>query len=417
MKFELFIARRIRLAKEKSRGIFSSTTIAVAGITLAIIVMMLTIAIVLGFKHEIRNKVMGFDSQIKVSANAGYGDGNEGNEIEYSKTIGQIIDSITPGCNKSLTISLSGILKTTDNFMGIVFNGMDSNYDWEFVKSNIIEGCIPDYTDGKNNNKVILSHTITKNLGLGIGDKVHAYFFENNNIRTRSLEIAAIYESHFGDYDKLTAFCDISLPQKLKGSAPKIGDAIRITGLPDDKINDKATELQDALIEACNDNRLKYLYRVDSVYDTGVYYFNWLDLLDTNVAVILILMTFVAGFTLISCLFIIILERVNMIGILKATGATNRQIRKIFIYVAERLVIRGIIIGNAIALTLIILQDKKQILPLDPDAYYLSYVPVELNWWYISLLNIGVIVISCMMLILPSHIISTIAPSRIMRYE
>lgn len=417
MKFELFIARRIRLAKKKSQGIFSSTTIAITGIALAIIVMTFAIAIVLGFKHEIRNKVMGFDAQIKVSANAGYGGGKGGNAIDFSEALEQIIDSVIPGCNKALAIMQSGILKTPENFIGIVFNGMDNGYDWEFVKSNIIEGDIPDYTDKNNNNKIILSQAITQTLGLAPGDKVHAYFFEDNNIRTRSLEIAAIYESHFSDYDKLTAFCSISLPQKLKGSAPRTGDAIRITGLPTDQINGKVAELQDALIEACNDNRLKHLYRVDSVYDTGVYYFNWLDLLDTNVAVILILMTFVAGFTLISCLFIIILERVNMIGILKATGATNRQIRSIFIYVAERLVIRGMIIGNAIALTLIALQDKKHILPLDPDAYYLSYVPVEINWWYMALLNIGVIVISCLMLILPSHIISTIAPSRIMRYE
>ncbi len=417
MKFELFIARRIRLARENSRGIFSSTAIAVTGIALAIIVMMIAIVVVLGFKHEIRDKVMGFDSQIKISANTGYGYGNDGNAIEFSETIRQIIDSVIPESKSTLTIKQSGILKTPDNFMGIVFNGMSTDYDWEFVESNIIEGSIPDYSDKQNSNKVILSQTMTKSLGLKTGDKVHAFFFEDNNIRTRNLEIAAIYESHFGEYDKLIAFCDISLPQKLKGLASTTGDAIGITGLSPENINKQSADLQDALINACNNNMLTHLYRADSVYDTGIYYFNWLDLLDTNVAVILILMTFVSGFTLISCLFIIILERINMIGILKSTGATNSQIRRIFIYVAERLVMRGMIIGNGTALFLIILQEKFRILPLDPEAYYLSYVPVEINWWYIALLNISVIIISCLILIVPSQIISTISPSQIMRYE
>lgn len=416
MKFELFIAGRMRPANGK-RGSLSSTNIAVAGIALALTVMMIAIVVVLGFKHEIRDKVMGFDSQIKIESNSGYGDGTDGNYIELSSAIEHIIDSIIPESNVALTVKQSGILKTNDNFMGIVFNGIDTNYDLNFVHQNIIDGIIPDYTDSGNRNKIILSQSMTKVLGLKTGDKVYAYFFEDNNIRTRNLEIAGIYESHFGDYDKLIAYCDISLPQKLKGLDSDTGSTIEISGITPYDITEKAAMLQDALIEACYDNTLKHLYQVNNVYNTGALYFNWLELLDTNVVVILILMTFVSGFTLVSCLFIIILERVNMIGILKALGATNRQIRSIFICVAERLVMRGMIAGNIIALTLIMLQEKTHLLPLDPEAYYLNYVPVEINWWYIAALNIGVIAISCLILILPSQMISGIAPSKTMRYE
>ncbi len=416
MKFELFIATRMRLAREKSRGA-SSIAIAVTGVALAIIVMMLALVVVLGFKHEIRNKVMGFDSQIKVEAHAGYGDGKDGNSITFSEELKHIIDSVIPGAKTTLAIQQSGILKTQDNFMGIVFKGMDANNDWEFVDNNIIAGNRPDYSNEDNRNKVILSNIMANTLNLNVGDKVYAYFFENNNIRTRNLEIAAVYESHFGEYDRLIAFCDISLPQRLKGLNADTGGAIEITGVSPDEIETKAIELQESLSQACYENKVARLYRVNDVYKTGALYFNWLDLLDTNVVVILILMTFVAGFTLISSLFIIILERVNMIGIMKSLGATNRQVRSIFIYVAERLVIRGMLIGNAIALAIIILQEKTHLLPLDPDAYYLNYVPVEINWWHIALLNIGVIVVSCLILIVPSHMISSISPSRTMRYE
>lgn len=417
MKFELFIARRMRLSRGKSRSASSSVAIAVTGIALAIVVMMIALVVVLGFKHEIRDKVMGFDSQIRIEANAGYGDGRDGNYVTLSPQLEQLIDSVIPGGETTLTTQLSGILKTQDNFMGIILKGVSSGHNREFISSNIIDGNIPDYTDTENRNKVIISQTMANALQLSTGDKVYAYFFEDNNIRTRNLEIAAVYQSHFGDYDRLIAFCDISLPQKLKGLDSATGSAVEINGIAPDDIENISSSLQESLSMACYDNRLQHLYRVTNVYRTGALYFNWLDLLDTNVIVILILMACVSGFTLISSLFIIILERVNMIGLLKSLGATNRQIRSIFIYVAERLVVRGMIIGNVIALSLIMLQEKTRLLPLDPDAYYLSYVPVETNWWHIALLNIGVLAVSAVILILPSHIISTISPSRTMRYE
>ncbi len=169
-------------------------------------------------------------------------------------------------------------------------------------------------------------------------------------------------------------------------------------------------------MDAARQNRTS-AYHITDVLETNALYFNWLDLLDTNVAVIIILMTIVSAFTLISSLFIIILERVNMIGLMKALGATNSLIRKIFIYMSERLVIRGIIIGDILAIGIILLQQHTHFLHLDPEAYYLSYVPVEFNWWYLALLNIGVIIVSCAVLIVPSAAISRMTPAKTLRYE
>ena len=416
MKFELYIARRLRLKNYNgSKQNSPSISIAVIGVALAIVIMMIAIVVVLGFKHEIRDKVMGFDAQITIS-NSDYTEKDK-SYITFNDTLKSIINTTIPNGQISLSIKQPGILKTDNDFMGIVFKGMDTNYDWKFISDNLISGSIPNYNDENNQNKIIISKIISSSLKLNIGDKIYAYFFENNKIRTRRFEIAAIYETHFGEYDKLFAFSSLNTLQKLNNIDSITGNSIEIRNLPISEIENASYNLQDSLIQACYTNKLSSLHRVDTVYNTGALYFNWLDLLDTNVIVILILMSLVSGFTLISSMFIIILERVNMIGIMKSLGATNTQIRRIFIYLTERLVIKGILWGNAIALTIIFLQSKFKLIPLDPEAYYLNYVPTEINWWYILLLNTGVIIISGLILILPSHLISTISPAKTIKFE
>lgn len=416
MKFELYIARRLRLKNYNgSKQNSPSISIAVIGVALAIVIMMIAIVVVLGFKHEIRDKVMGFDAQITIS-NSDYTEKDK-SYITFNDTLKSIINTTIPNGQISLSIKQPGILKTDNDFMGIVFKGMDKNYDWKFISDNLTSGSIPNYNDENNQNKIIISKIISSSLKLNIGDKIYAYFFENNKIRTRRFEIAAIYETHFGEYDKLFAFSSLNTLQKLNNIDSITGNSIEIRNLPISEIENASYNLQDSLIQACYTNKLSSLHRVDTVYNTGALYFNWLDLLDTNVIVILILMSLVSGFTLISSMFIIILERVNMIGIMKSLGATNTQIRRIFIYLTERLVIKGILWGNAIALTIIFLQSKFKLIPLDPEAYYLNYVPTEINWSYILLLNIGVIIISGLILILPSHLISTISPAKTIKFE
>ena len=244
-----------------------------------------------------------------------------------------------------------------------------------------------------------------------------AHFFIGDNLYTRKLNVAAIFNTHFGEYDKTYAFTPIELLQKICRVDSLTGSSVSIDFVEKD-IEETANNLRLRLCEIREDDKGYYpQYRIETINTTGAMYFNWLELLDTNVVVILLLMGCVAGFTLVSCLFIIVLERVRMIGLLKALGATDGMIRRIFIYMACRLVSRGLIIGNLFALALLFAQKIWHIIPLDPEAYYLSYVPVSINLVSILALDVSVIALSFILLVLPSHIISTLSPSETMRYE
>lgn len=417
MKFEIFLSRRLRLSRDNGKATSPSIYIAVIGIALALVIMMLAICIVLGFKHEIRDKVMGFDAHITVNPTPGYGDGKDGNFINLTDSLRDIITTAIPVESLTLSLDQPGMLKTDNDFKGIIMRGMAADNDWTFLRFNLSEGEIPDYTIAENKNKVVISRAMASALGLNVNDKVHAYFFLDNNVRARNLEIAGIYDTHFSDYDNIYLFASIALPQGLNDVDRSYGTRIELHIADTDNIDTDTYALQESLAQACYNNTLAKLYTVDNVHRTGMLYFNWLELLDMNVVVILILMAVVSGFTLISSLFILILERVNMIGVMKALGATDMQINRIFIYMAEKLVLIGLGFGNVIGIGLVLLQDRLHLLSLDPDAYYLNYVPIEINWWYIILLNFGIIIASYTMLLLPSRLISKISPSTAIRYE
>ena len=421
MNLELYIARRLRFKRDNRHGTSPSIPIAVAGIALAVIVMMIAIAVVLGFKREIRDKVTGFDAQITVAAAQeanGYAGYQTITPVTLNDTLQSLLQSaLLADARLSLTCTRPAMLKTETDFLGIMLRGMAADADFSFISRNIADGTLPDYSHPETANSVIISQSMSRGLGLDVGDKVHAYFFIDDNIRARNLTVAAIYDSHFGEYDALYAFCGIGIMQKLLDLAPDQGSAIDVTGIPQTDIAADSETLYETLAQAYHEGLTDVWYTVDNVLHSGALYFNWLELLDTNVVVILILMALVSGFTLVSSLFIIILERVRMIGLLKALGATGGMIRRIFIYLAQRLVLLGMLIGNAVALSLLALQAHLHLIPLDPEAYYLNYVPVEFNWLYILLLNIGVLAISSLMLLLPSHIISRISPAQTMRYE
>lgn len=417
MRFPLFMVRKVKPGRA-GRNSLTSATIAVVGVSIAVIVMELAIAVVLGFKQEIKNKVSGFDAQVTVSPYV-TGEISTINDIylSFNDTLGNVIESTVPGVKATLSLKQPGILKTDNDFAGVLFKGYGANHGYEFEKSNIVEGCIPDYSVDENKNKIVISRLTANSLKLGVGDKINTYFFTNENLRARKFEVAGIYDSKFSDYDRLIAYASLPVLQRVAGIDTFSGSAIELRGITPDSIVSVSDRLQQQLITATYARELSRFYEVNNITRSAAIYFNWLDLLDTNVVVILILMACVAGITLVSCLFIMILERVKMIGLLKALGATNAQIRRVFIYLAQRLVLRGVLIGNAVAIGAISLQAHYRIIPLDPDAYYLSYVPVEINPWDFLALNIGVIIVSVLILIIPSHIASNISPTQTMRYE
>ena len=415
MSYELFIARRLRLNREGRRGLSTSIVIAIAGIALAIMIMMASLCIVLGFKDEIRNKVMGFDSHVTIHPESS--DYDEEAYLTLTPELTDIIKRTGEFTSASLVLQQTGVIKTEDNFQAVIVKGIEPGDGFDFVRDNIVEGSLPESDTAENRNKVAVSQTTARALQLHPGDRIYAYFFIDGAVKTRRIEVAAIYDTHFGDYDKLYIFAPLSFTQSICGTDSLSGNRLELKTADTYRINEAAMHLQEAMMDSAENGHLQGMYSISSVLDTAMMYFNWLELLDTNVAVILILMMIVAGFTLISSLFIIILERVNMIGILKALGATNGEIRRIFIYMAQKIVIRGMIIGDITGITLLLLQQHYRILPLNPDSYYLNYVPVEINWPYIILLNIGVFVISGLTIIVPSHAVSSISPCRTIRYE
>lgn len=419
MNISLFIARRLQLKGSKRHTSSSSSIIAVTGVSIAIFVMVLTLCVVLGFKNQIREKVTGFDSQITINPPLVINDSSD-LSIRFNDTIRSLINSAitdTTNISASLSIKQPGIMKTDENFAGLIFKGINSSSNISFIESNLLEGKIPDYTNDSCKNQIVISSATAKSLEIKVGDKINTYFFTDNNIRARKFEVAGTYNSNFGEYDKLIAYAYLPTLQRIAQLDSLSGTSIEINGLNTDDIESQANALQTKINQAVYNQKLDKIYNIDNVQHSGAIYFNWLDLLDANVIVILILMSCVAGFTLISCLFILILERVKTIGLLKSLGATNSQVRRIFIHMAQRLVLRGMIIGNILSLIFVFLQQKYHLIPLDPEAYYLNCVPVEINWWHILILNIGVIVITSLILILPSHLASKISPAQTMRYE
>lgn len=411
MNFSLWVSRRLSLRRSTSGS--AGVVTAIAGVALALMIMEFTIAIVVGFKDGIKERLAGFDAQISIVSPPG------DSTIWVRKTpqLQTTLHETLPNANAGLAMRTPGLIKTDDNFEAVIFLSREGDSDFSFERSNIIDGVWPDYANDTCRNDIVLSKHTASALDLSVGDKVYTTFFINGNVKLRRNRIAGIYLSNFGEYDQTVAYASLPALQSIEGADSISGNRLDIRGIDFDSIATQAQHLQNALIDAVVKKNIETLYPVDNITRTGALYFNWLSLLDTNVVVIFLLMMAVAGLTLISSLFILILDRIPMIGTLRALGASKPQIRKIFINMAMRLVGIGMAIGNIIGIGLLVLQKNTRIIPLDPEMYYLDSVPVEINIWSMLALNIGVIVVSWLILILPARLASNIDPAKTMNYQ
>jgi lipoprotein-releasing system permease protein len=298
-----------------------------------------------------------------------------------------------------------------------VFTGFDGNHDFAFERGNMVKGEMPDYSKADSRNDIVISSITSKRLGLDVGDRVTACFFIDDKIKARKYTVSGIFTSNFGDYDKTVCYASLSALQQLCGLDSLGGTSIEFKNVPELTIPKTAEAMQNKFIDVAQESGAQEVYVVDNITRTGIVYINWLKLLDTNVIVIFALMCAVAGITLISSLFILILNSISTIGILRAIGATKHSVRTVFLLVAMRLVGLGMIFGNVFALALIWLQQTYHVMPLDPEMYYLAHVPVEVNVLGIILINIGVAVFAWLTLVLPARFASTISPAKTMRYE
>lgn len=414
MNLELFIARKIHFSKQGERQATPpAIRIAMIGIALGLAVMILSVAIVIGFKKEVRNKVIGFGSHIQIT--------NFDNNSSYQTMPIAVSDSFLVALKERSGIrhvetfaTKPGILKTETDFQGIVLKGVDRQYDWSFFQKNLKEGEVFQLDSAKRSSDVIISRYLSDLIGLKVGDSFLTYFVEED-VRARKFHITGIYETGFADYDKLFVIADIRQVKRLNGWSDDQVSGVEL--LVDDygQVDSLAENLYFELMD--KQDREGNTYYVRSIKELSPMIFSWLEVLDINVVVILVLMLAVAGFTMISGLLIIILERTNMIGILKALGENNRSIRKIFLYVSFFLIGKGMLWGNVIGISLCLLQSYTHLIKLDSSIYYLDAVPVDLNVVSLALLNIGTLLVSMLMMLGPSYLITRISPAKSIRFE
>ena len=413
MNIEFFIAKRIHFQQGKKNISRPAVRIATIGIALGLAVMIISVATVIGFKNEIRNKTIGFGGHIQIT-NFDNNNTYEMNPIKVDKALIAKIAAIDGVKHVQRFSTKPGIIKTNTEFQGIVLKGIDSNFDWNFFKSNLEEGQLIDLSGNSPVNQVVISKYLANLLGLKLGDNFFTYFIQNE-IRARKFKIVGIYSTNFVEYDKLIILADMRQVQSLNNWESNSFSGLEILISDFNRID----ELGDAVYSATANKFSKEgkAYSTQTIRQLNPQIFSWLELLDTNVWVILFLMLSVAGFNMISGLLILILERTNMIGILKSLGATNWSIRKIFLYHSTFLIAKGMFWGNLIGLSVCGIQYFTGIIPLDPQAYYVATVPISFNWTYILLLNIGTLLASFFMMIGPSYLITKINPAKIIRYD
>ena len=407
MNVEYFIAKKLFTAKEKNNSYTKPILrIAILAIALSVAVMLISVMVVTGFKDDISSKIIGFGSHITVAGltnNQSY----ENEPISNDQDFYSSINNIQGIKNINVFATKVAIIKTNDEIHGVVLKGVASDYDWTFFNDNLVAGEVLTLNDSVKSNNVLISEGVSKLLKLNVSDDLVMYFVADPT-RVRKFKIKGIYNTAMVDFDRLYVLGDIKHIQAL--------NAWENTQVGGFEIAINNFDNLDAMTQSVY-NQIPYDLNAQSIKEKTPQIFDWLDLQDVNVRVILILMLIVGVINMITALLILILERTRLIGILKALGATNWNVRKVFLYSAVHLIIKGLILGNAIAFGFAFLQKKFSLISLDPETYYMNTVPINLDFIYILMLNIGTVIICYAILIIPSVIITKITPIKAIRFE
>lgn len=411
----LFLARKIYGSDDKNQKVSKpAIRIATLGVAIGLAVMIITVGVVYGFKHTIRDKAIGFGSHIQVQnfMSAQSGDPYPVCLDDSMMTVLKRINGVEHVGRYTLT---QGILKTDSDFLGIVFKGIGEEYDTRFLANSIVDGEIPKFSGKKSSNKILVSKTIADKLHLKTGDRLFAYFVCTDDVRARRFTVSGIYETNLSHFDQVICITDLHTTTRLNGWEPQQCSGAEIEVSDFNQLNQVAQLMVDKVNRTTDHNGERL--STQTIFETYPQIFTWLDLLDINVWIILALMTCVAGFTMISGLLIIILERTQMIGILKALGARNSIVRHTFLWFATFIIGRGLLLGNIIGVGLLLIQKYTGLVTLDPKTYYVSEVPVEINIPIILAINAATLTISVLVLVAPSYLVAHIQPSKSMRYE
>lgn len=414
MNSEIFIARKLIFSRDKGKSISRSILdVAIFGISLGLAVMIVAVAVVTGFKQEISRKVVGFASHIQIlnfDSNISF----ETQPINSRQEFLEDLRSSPDIKNVQVFATKAGIIKTRSDIQAVVLKGVGPGYSWDFLEEYLVEGAIPRITDSLQSNDVLISKYIASLLKLKLDDDFLMYFIQDPP-RMRRFSVAGIFETSLEEFDKTFIYGDIRHIQRLNDWTGEQVSGFEVN------LND-FSDLEEQTYSVMNSVGFGFeedgsRLRVLNIHDKYPQIFDWLNLQDMNVLIILILMLVVAGFNMVSGLLILILDRTNMIGILKALGSPNVSIRKIFLYQAGFMILKGLIWGNLIGILICLVQDRFAIIGLDQSSYYLNTVPINFSILHILALNLGTALIIVLMLIIPSMVISRISPARAIRFE
>jgi len=408
LNLPVFIANRLS-GKDKENLSGPVIRIAVITIALSLSVMILAVAVLVGFQTEIRNKVIGFSAHIQIDnfdANASY----EASPVSMDQPFYPELEEVDGIKHIQVFTLKAGIIKTEDQLQGVVLKGIGPDYDWGFLKEHLTSGSIFRVNDTMASGELLISGIISKKLKLKVGDEVRMYFLSGSGSqpRGRKFTVSGIYETGLEEFDEVYVIGDLRHIQRLNNWSADMVSGFEVF-IDDFKFLDKMGEIVYQMIG--------YDLNAETVTEAYPQIFDWLRLMDINVVIILVLMILVAGITIVSTLLIMILERTNMIGILKALGIKDNDLRKLFVHLTARIIARGLLWGNIIGIGIALIQHWTKILPLDEESYYISFVPVSLNISHILLINAGTFLVCLLMVLIPGYIIGRITPVKAISYR
>lgn len=403
-----FFANRLS-SKDKENLSGPVIRISVLTIALGLAVMIIAVSVLVGFQTEIRNKVIGFSAHIRIDnfdSNASY----EATPVSTDQPFYPYLED-EDGIRHIQVFALkAGIIKTEDQIQGIILKGIGKDFDWEFFKRNLVSGNSFTLDDSAVSDRVLISETISRKLNLKTGDEARMYFITGDEAqpRGRKFVVSGIYETGLEEFDDAFVIVDI---RQIQGLNNWSSDQVSGFEVFIDDFN-TLEETSEMVYQAIG-------YNLNAEPVTAAYpqIFDWLRLMDINVVVILVLMILVAGITIISTLLIMILERTNMIGILKALGIKNNDLRRLFLYLTARIIGRGLLWGNLAGIGFILVQYFTHLIPLDKESYYIGYVPVSLNFTHLLMINAGTFIICLLMVLIPGYIIGKITPVKAIRFR
>ncbi|TYP70972.1 ABC transporter permease [Aquimarina intermedia] len=414
MNFEYFIAKRLIKGKEQNNSIAAPILkIAIFAIAIGMIMMLVTVATGVGLQHKIREKVAAFNGHISITSYDNNNSVESWAPISKNQEFYPRFKNVDGISHVQVYATKAGIIRTASDFEGIVVKGIDTDYNWNVFEDYLITGRLPDIKKDQVSNEILLSEHIANRLNLKVGDKAITYFLKrnaraNDKPNIRALEIVGIYSSGFQQFDESFAFTDIAHIRRMnKWEEDEVG-GFEVFIDDFDAIDQKGAEVYEEIPSTLDSKTIALKYAT---------IFEWLKLFDLNIIGIISIIIIVAGINMITALLVLILERTPLIGIFKALGTTNWSIRKIFLYNAAYLILKGLFWGNLIGIGLLLIQQQYEVIRLNPATYYVNTAPVYLNVGYILLLNAGTLILCLIMLLVPSYIISRISPVKAIRFQ